>query len=214
MKKLYVVFGGNFDPIHYGHIYSAEKLAKEISIEKIIFLPNNYPPHRDRTKTSIIDKIKMIKLAIHNNPLFQISYLETKKNHFFYTIDTLKKIREEISYLRPLCFIMGEDNLQKFYLWKDWKKILLYSHLLIYPREHKKNNHNNEFKKWIDFHTVYDLNLLHKKPFGLIYFSHGSSINVSSSRIRKNYSIGKSSYTLLPSIVNNYILSKKLYHND
>ncbi|AEO08784.1 nicotinate-mononucleotide adenylyltransferase [Buchnera aphidicola str. Ak (Acyrthosiphon kondoi)] len=213
MKKLYGIFGGNFDPIHYGHIYSAKKLAKEINIEKIIFLPNNCPPHRDKTQTSLSDKINMIKLAINNHSLFEISYLETKKNKCFYTIDTLKKIREEISYLRPLCFIIGEDNLQKFYLWKDWKKILLYSHLLICPRKHKKKN-NNELEKWIKSHIVYDCNLLHQKSFGLIFFSRIPLINISSTRIRKNYFIGKSSHSLLPPVVNNYILFKKLYYNN
>jgi nicotinate-nucleotide adenylyltransferase len=138
MKKLHAIFGGNFDPIHYGHLYSAQNLAKEISIEKIIFLPNKNPPHREKSKTSIIDKLKMIKIAIHGYALFQISYLETKQKNFFYTIDTLKKIREKIGYVRPLCFIIGEDNLQYFNLWKDWEKILSYSHLLICPRNHKK----------------------------------------------------------------------------
>jgi len=82
MIKLYAVFGGNFDPIHNGHIYLSEQLAKEIYIKKIILLPNHNPPHRDKTETSITDKIKMIKLAIFNNPLFKISYLETKKKLF------------------------------------------------------------------------------------------------------------------------------------
>jgi len=138
MKKLYAIFGGNFDPIHYGHLYLAKNLAQEISIEKIIFLPNKNPPHREKSKTSIVDKVKMIKFAINNYRLFQISYLETKKMRFFYTIDTLKKIRKKIGHSRPLCFIIGEDNLKSFNLWKDWKKILFYSHLLICPRNHKK----------------------------------------------------------------------------
>ncbi len=140
MKKLYTIFGGNFDPIHYGHIHSAEKLAKEIRLEKIIFLPNNNPPHRDKTKTSIIDKMNMIKLAIHNHCLFQVSDLETKSTHVFFTIDTLKKIRKKISFTPSLCLIIGEDNFQNFHLWKDWKKILSYSHLLICPRIHIKKN--------------------------------------------------------------------------
>ncbi|MCU4136791.1 nicotinate-nucleotide adenylyltransferase [Buchnera aphidicola (Sitobion miscanthi)] len=213
MKKLHAIFGGNFDPIHYGHIYLAKKLAKELSIEKIIFLPNNYPPHRERTQTSIIDKIKMIKLAIHDNPLFQISYLEAKKNKLFYTIDTLKKIRKEISFLRPLCFIIGEDNLQKIYLWKDWKKILLYSHLLICRRKHKKKYHH-ELEQWINSNITYNVNFLHQKSSGFIFFSNIPLINISSTTVRNNYSIGKSSNLLLPSIINNYILSKKLYHKD
>lgn len=138
MKKLYAIFGGNFDPIHYGHLCMAQNLANEICIEKIIFLPNNNPPHREKSKTSIIDRLKMIKMAINNNALFKISYLETKKIKCFYTIDTLKKIRKIIGYSRPLCFIIGEDNLQNFNLWKDWENILSYSHLLVCPRTHKK----------------------------------------------------------------------------
>lgn len=213
MKKLHAIFGGNFDPIHYGHLYLARKIAKEISIEKIIFVPNNYPPHRARSKTSIVDKINMIKLAIRNDPLFEISYLETKKNNIYYTIDTLKKIREKMNYLRPLCLIIGEDNLQKLYLWKDWKEILSYSHLLICPRKNQKKN-NNELEKWINDNIVYDVNLLHQKSFGFIFFSHTPLINISSSIVRKNYSTGKSSHTLLPSIINDYILFKKLYYKN
>lgn len=210
MKKLYAIFGGNFDPIHYGHIYSSEKLSKEIFIKKIIFLPNNNPPHREKTKTSIIDRIKMIKLAINKNPLFQISYLETKKKQIFYTIDTLKKIRIKIGYLQSLCFIIGEDNLQNLYLWKNWKDILLYSHLLICPRKHIKKK-NYKLEKWISSHLVRDFNLLHKKSCGLIFFSNIDTINISSSEIRKHYFNGIKSYELVPDLVNQYILSKKLY---
>jgi len=138
MKKLHVIFGGNFDPIHYGHIYSAEKLAQKLSIKKIILLPNNNPPHRDQTKTSITDKINMIKLAIRHHSLFEVSYLETERKHIFFTIDTLKKIRKKIGFVQSLCFIIGEDNFYKFTLWKDWKTILSYSHLLICPRKYAK----------------------------------------------------------------------------
>ncbi|WP_261979359.1 nicotinate (nicotinamide) nucleotide adenylyltransferase, partial [Buchnera aphidicola] len=138
MKTLHGIFGGNFDPIHNGHIHLARRLAQEMYIEKIIFLPNNNPPHRIKNKTSIIDKINMIKLAINDYSLFEISYLETHNHHIFYTIDTLKKIREKINYSRPLCFIMGEDNLEYFHLWKDWDKILLYVHLVVCPRKYKK----------------------------------------------------------------------------
>ncbi|WP_295164215.1 nicotinate-nucleotide adenylyltransferase [uncultured Buchnera sp.] len=212
MKEMYAIFGGNFDPIHYGHITSAEKLAEELSIKKIILLPNHGPPHRSKTKTSIIDRLKMIKFAIKNNQLFKISYLETKKNTTFYTIETLIKIRKKIGYLQPLCFIIGEDNLNNLNIWKDWEKILSLSHLLICPRIHVKKN-NSKLKKWIVSHTVNNVNFLYKKPFGFIFFSKISMINISSTEIRKNYYEGKSSYGLLPSKIDKYILSKNLYKN-
>ncbi|CAL4326502.1 Nicotinate-nucleotide adenylyltransferase [Buchnera aphidicola (Brachycaudus tragopogonis)] len=212
MKKLHAIFGGNFDPIHYGHIYSAEKLAQRLSIEKIILLPNNNPPHRAQTKTSIIDKINMIKLAVYDNSLFEVSYLEIERKHVFFTVDTLKKIRKKIGFLQSLCFIIGEDNLQSFNLWKDWKKILLYSHLLICPRKYKKKNYS--LTQWINSHITRDANILHQKPFGYIFFSDIETINISSSQIRENYFSGKSSYGLLPPMVHKYIILKKLYYNQ
>ena len=210
MKEIYAIFGGNFDPIHYGHITSAEKLSHEISIKKIILLPNCGPPHRSKTKTSIIDRLKMIKFAIKDNKLFTISYLETKKNTTFYTIETLKKIRKKIGYLQPLCFIIGEDNLNNLNIWKDWKKILSLSHLLICPRIHIKKS-NPKLKKWISDHTTKNSNLLYKKPFGFIFFSKMSMLNISSTAIRKIYYEGKSACGLLPSKIDKYILSKNLY---
>lgn len=208
MKKLYGIFGGNFDPIHYGHIYLAKKLAKEVYIDKIIFLPNNYPPHRPQTKTSIIDKINMIQLAIQDNTLFEISYLEINKNNICYTIDTLKKIREKINYSTALCFIIGEDNLDNFHLWKDWNKILLYTHLIVCPRNHKKKN---QLIDWIKFYLIHDYHFLHQKSFGYIFFSKIPCFDISSTIIRKQYSLGKSCHTFVPKNVNNYILLKKLY---
>lgn len=212
MKEIYAIFGGNFDPIHYGHITCAEKLAKEISIKKIILLPNYRPPHRTHTKTSIVDRLNMIKFAIDNNQLFKLSYLEIKKNKTFYTIDTLKKIRKKIGYLQPLCFIIGEDNLNNLDLWKNWEKILSLSHLLICPRKHNKTN-NKKLKEWIAFHTIKDSNILHKKSYGCIFFSTMSATNISSTQIRKNYYEGKDVKGLLPLKIEKYIISKNLYKN-
>lgn len=211
MKKIYAIFGGNFNPIHNGHIYSAQKVAEEINIQKIILLPNNYPPHRNITKTSIQDKINMIKLAIHNNNLFKISYLETNNQKIFYSIDTLKKIRKRIGDYTSLCFIIGEDNLQNFYNWKDWKKILFLTHLLILPRKCIEKN-SFFLQKWINIHITNNINLLYQKPYGLIFFSKIPLIHISSSQIRKNYYEGNSCEGLLPHHVDKYIRLKKLYY--
>lgn len=209
MKEIYAIFGGNFDPIHYGHILSAENLAKEISIKKIILLPNQNPPHRSKTKTSLKHKIKMIEYAIKDNNLFEISLLETTKKKF-YTIDTLKKIRLKIGFLKPLCFIIGEDNLNNLNLWKNWKEILSYVHLLILPRHTIKKN-NDELKKWIFLHTIKNKIYLHQKPFGFIFFSSIPSIKISSTQIRQNFNNGKSSRKFLPIEVEKYIFLKNLY---
>lgn len=210
MKKIYAIFGGNFDPIHYGHIYSAENLAQEILITKIILLPNKNPPHRCKSKTPIIDRLKMIKLATTNKKLFEISHLETKGEKIFHTVETLKKIRIKIGFLQPLCFIIGEDNLRNFNQWKNWKEILLYTHLLVCPRINKIKI-SPDLEKWIFLHSINDPNFLYKNPSGYIFFSKIPIFNISSTKIRNNYYKGKNAYDLVPKDVEKYILLKKLY---
>lgn len=211
MNKLYVIFGGSFNPIHYGHIYFAKALIKKIPIKKILFLPNNKHPNK-KTKISIIDKLNMIKLSIENNSFFHISYLESKKN-VFYTIDTLKKIRKNIGQLEPLCFIMGYDNLQNLNLWKDWKSILLFSHLLILPRKCVKNS-DLKLEKWINYHRINNAKLLINRPCGSIFFLNEPMVNINSTQIRNNYYTGKSSIGLVPLSVDRYIQLKNLYRKQ
>lgn len=152
----------------------------------------------------------MIKLAIKNNYLFTISILESKDKRIFYTIDTLKKIRKKIGYLKPLFFIIGQDNLELFDTWKDWKKILLLTHLIILPRKCTEKK-NIFLKKWINSHMTNNIKLLHYQTAGLIFFSKIPLINISSSQIRDNYFQGKNSSQLLPYAVQQYINLKKLY---
>lgn len=109
-----------------------------------------------------------------------------------------------------MCFIIGEDNLNNLNLWKNWKKILLYTHLLIIPRQHIDTN-NHELKKWIILHTTKNKNSLHQQAFGLIFFSSIPPIQISSTQIRKNFSSGKSVNGFLPISVEKYIFLKKLY---
>lgn len=109
-----------------------------------------------------------------------------------------------------MCFIIGEDNLNNLNLWKNWKEILSYVHLLILPRHTIKKN-NDELKKWIFLHTIKNKIYLHQKPFGFIFFSSIPSIKISSTQIRQNFNNGKSSRKFLPIEVEKYIFLKNLY---
>lgn len=110
-----------------------------------------------------------------------------------------------------MCFIIGEDNLQNFNFWKNWKDILYVSHLLVLSRTCIKK-YNPQLKKWIDSHQIKDYRFLYKQSFGYIFFSKTKVINISSSQIRKNYYEKKKSCTLLPLSVQKYIELNKLYY--
>ncbi|MEQ5205330.1 adenylyltransferase/cytidyltransferase family protein, partial [Providencia rettgeri] len=71
-QGLQALFGGTFDPIHYGHLRPVEALANQVGLQKVILLPNHVPPHRPQPEASPTQRLEMVKLAIQNNPLFTV----------------------------------------------------------------------------------------------------------------------------------------------
>ncbi|WP_343182942.1 nicotinate-nucleotide adenylyltransferase [Buchnera aphidicola (Neophyllaphis podocarpi)] len=213
MKKntLNIILGGTFDPIHYGHLNISKILAKELKSRKITLIPNKKSLNKIKPIASVKHRLKMIKLAIKNNKMFKLNYLEIKSNNTFYTIDTLKKIRKKIGYKKSLAFIIGEDNLIELYKWYKWKKILKISHLIVYKRKVMNKRNNIFFEKQITPYITNKKNMLTNYAFGLIFISNAPFINLSSTQIRKNIKEGRSCDKMIPKKVLNYINKKNIY---
>ena len=117
MKK-YGIFGGSFNPIHYGHLMICEYIKEEMGLDMVIFIPTGNPPHKE-LELSAEDRYEMVRLAISPNPDFEISDIETTRVKKSYTVDTvreLKKIYKE----EKLYFLIGLDSLFQL---KTWMKI-------------------------------------------------------------------------------------------
>lgn len=69
---LHALFGGTFDPIHYGHLRPVEALATEVGLNRVTLLPNHVPPHRPQPEANAQQRLKMVELAIAGNPLFAV----------------------------------------------------------------------------------------------------------------------------------------------
>lgn len=70
MKSLQALFGGTFDPVHYGHLIPVETLANLIALSRVIIMPNNVPPHRPQPEATSVQRKEMLALAISDKPLF------------------------------------------------------------------------------------------------------------------------------------------------
>lgn len=114
MKSLQALFGGTFDPVHYGHLKPVEILANLIGLSRVIIMPNNVPPHRAQPEASSAQRKQMLELAIADKPLFIPDERELKRDTASYTAQTLKEWREEQGPLAPLAFIIGQDSLLTF----------------------------------------------------------------------------------------------------
>lgn len=201
MKK-YGIFGGSFNPIHYGHLMICEYIKEEMGLDKVIFIPTGNPPHKD-LGVSAEDRYEMVRLAISPNPDFEISDIETTRVKLSYTVDTIRELKE-IYKEEKLYFLIGLDSLFQL---KTWKKIGDLSQeiefvVALRPGYIDKEEINNEIDFLRDnFGTR--INLI-KTPL----------YEISSTDLRDRIHEGKSLRYLIPKKVLDYIEESGFYKGD
>lgn len=201
MKK-YGIFGGSFNPIHYGHLMICEYIKEEMGLDKVIFIPTGNPPHKD-LGVSAEDRYEMVRLAISPNPDFEISDIETTRVNLSYTVDTIRELKK-IYKEEKLYFLIGLDSLFQL---KTWKKIGDLSQeiefvVALRPGYIDKEEINNE----IDFlreNFGTKINLI-KTPL----------YEISSTDLRDRIHEGKSLRYLIPKKVLDYIEESGFYKGD
>lgn len=211
-NSLLALFGGTFDPIHYGHLRPVAQLAKETALDQVILLPNNVPPHRPQPHASAVQRLKMIELAVENNPLFSVDSSELAVDTPSYTIVTLETLRKEHGAQRPLAFIIGQDSLLSLYKWHRWEDLLSFCHLLVMARPgYSEKLETPQLQRWYDQHRVTDPAELTKQPQGMIYQANTPLLDISATQIRQRLKERRSCTDLLPAAVERYIDSQGLY---
>jgi nicotinate-nucleotide adenylyltransferase len=129
------VFGGTFDPIHLGHLAAAEDAAARLALDTVLFVPNRIPPHKHhRRVSSAEDRVRMVELAIADNPLFQLSLAELTRDGPSYTLDTMRQLRAELGAEADLCFLTGCDSLSALHTWHHPHELLAEFTLAILDR--------------------------------------------------------------------------------
>jgi nicotinate-nucleotide adenylyltransferase len=135
------IFGGTFDPIHLGHLITAQSVRELRNLEKIIFIPAFISPHKGDVKTtSAEERLDIIKLAIYGIPFFDYSDIEMKKGGVSYTIDTLKELKKIYDELE---IIIGYDNIFTFHAWKEPDEIMKMAKVIVLKR---KSSHPPQFE--------------------------------------------------------------------
>ena len=185
------IFGGTFDPIHLGHLITAQALREIRELEKIIFIPAFISPHKVNVKSLGAEhRLEMVRLSIEGIPYFDYSGIEINSASISYTVDTLRKLKAKYDDLE---LIIGYDNIIDFNTWKEPDEILKLAKLIVLKR---KTSIEPEKKD---------------KYFNSAIFVETPTIEISSSEIRNRIGNNLPINFLVPRKVRQYIYKNNLY---
>jgi len=211
------VFGGTFNPVHWGHVRTALELKNELAMDTVLMVPCGIPPHRDEPNTSPEMRLAMLEAAISGIDGLQADDRELRREGPSYTIDTLRSLRAEKGNL-PIGLCVGVDAFVALDTWHQWQQLIEFAHIIVVHRpgwsvEGIDQQVSSELKGMIHKHRVDDSARLHEQPAGCLLTQKVTNIDISSSDIRQRIAQGKSIKGMVPAQVQQFIESNKLYQN-
>jgi len=127
------LFGGTFDPIHYGHLRTAFELWQLLKLSQVRFLPTGNPPHREAPLASSELRLEMVRAAVAGQPGFAVDDREIRRSGVSYSVDTLTDLRREHPQ-RSLCLLLGMDAFLGMPTWHRWREIFELAHVVVAHR--------------------------------------------------------------------------------
>jgi len=128
------IFGGTFDPIHFGHLRLAEEMADALGLSQVRFIPAGQPPHRDAPRTPAAHRGEMVRRAIADNPRFVLDTRELEKPAPSFTVETLAAIRAELGDAQPLWLLLGADAFLGLPGWHRWQSLFTLARIAVASR--------------------------------------------------------------------------------
>lgn len=200
MEKIGIL-GGTFNPIHYGHLMISEYLRDELNLDKVIYVPTGYSPHKINSISADI-RYKMVEIAIKNNENFQISDVEAKSGKISYSVNTVKKLKEK--HPGEYFFLIGSDTIFQLKTWRKLEELSKEVHFVAALRpEYLERDKIDEEIKFL------------KKNFNTqITIINGPLYQVSSTELRDRMKTKKSVRYLIPDEVIRFIRENNLYRDE
>lgn len=201
------VYGGTFNPVHYGHLRTALDVREIFALEELRLIPCHLPPHREEPEVASEMRLQMLQLAIANVPGLCVDRRELDRAGPSYMIDTLRSLREE-GIQAPILLFIGTDAFAKLQTWHQWRHLFDCAHLVVMTRP---GYHPESLSGFFKDRLTLQLEQLHQGQAGCIYFQDVTQLEISASTIRDLIAEGRDPRFLLPDSVITYIKTHQLY---
>jgi nicotinate-nucleotide adenylyltransferase len=194
------IFGGTFDPIHYGHLRTAFELREALRLEEVRFLPTGNPPHRDQTQASAEQRLAMVRAAVEGQARFTVDDRETRRSGLSYSVDTLGELRAEFPQ-RAICLLLGMDAFLGLPNWHRWREILELAHVIVAHRPGWKAPTQGPLGEAMVDRGTGSVRDLHDAPAGRIFVHAVTQLEISSTELRAMIARGREPRYLVPDSV-------------
>lgn len=207
------IFGGTFDPIHYGHLRSAFEMLQALDFEEVRFIPCGDPPHRGVTYATAEQRLRLVELAISGQDGFIADDRELQRGGLSYTVDTLESLRKEFPG-RSLGLIVGMDAFLGLPSWHRWDEILDIGHIVVAHRPGWKAPDIGALGELISNYGTHRVEDLHTATEGHVHIHAVTQLEISSTEIRDLVAAGRDPRFLMPDAVRDEILNFEIYEGD
>jgi len=209
------IFGGTFDPVHYGHLRLAEEMLELANLRQIRFIPTGIPPHRNAPQTSAQHRSAMVQLAIADQPAFVLDDREVRRDTPCYTVNTLRELRAELGAAQPLCLLMGGDAFLQLHTWHEWEQLFELAHIVVgyrpgFTLEERIHSATEALQR--HYHArLCTAAILSQQPCGGVAELAIPKLEISATDIRRRVAENRTIRYLLPNAVADYIHQHHLY---
>lgn len=208
------LFGGTFDPVHFGHLRLAEESIDHLGLAGVRWIPAGQPPHRGVPQVTAEQRLEMVRRSTANNGKFSIDASEVEAAEPSYTVHTLERLRRELGDSQSLVLLVGADAFAGLPTWHRWHDIFALAHVAVshrpgFPVEAASLPH--ELATEFNDRRLADAAGLKLAPAGGIVTFAMTQLAISATQIRKLLANGLSARYLLPDSVLDYIHRNQLY---
>ncbi len=204
------IFGGTFDPIHYGHLRTAFEMLQALRFDEVRFMPCGSPPHRGAPVANASLRLQMVQLATEGQHGFVVDDRELQREGPSYSVDTLTALRGEFP-LRSLALIIGMDAFLGLPKWYQWREILQLAHIVVAHRPGWRAPDMGPLGELLADRGTHRIGDMHQAKSGHIYIHDVTHLEISSSEIRELVAAGRDPRFLMPDAVRDVIEQSECY---
>ncbi|MCC7460854.1 MAG: nicotinate-nucleotide adenylyltransferase [Gammaproteobacteria bacterium] len=198
------IFGGTFDPIHYGHLRTAFELVQGLALAQVRFLPTGDPPHREAPLAPGALRLEMVQAAVAGEAAFAVDDREIRRTGRSYTFDTLTELRTELPG-RPLCLLLGMDAFLGMPSWHRWREIFDLAHVVVAHRPGWKAPITGPLGELMVDRGTGSVRELHAVTHGRILIQSVTQLEIASTDLRELILTGRDLRYLVPEAVRDII---------